>query len=113
MRRVVAQGLKAGARCLTVIASGGDPAEERALAELVRARGARLLGPNCMGLVDTTTQLRLSWGDFPVGAVGLVSQSGNLALEIGRLLARADRASPASSPSATSGTSTRRTPWTR
>ena len=42
-----------------------------------------------MGIVDTTSELRLSWGEFPAGEVGLVSQSGNLALEIGRLLARA------------------------
>ncbi|MGI5459742.1 acetate--CoA ligase family protein [Streptomyces sp. CA-249302] len=89
VRPVVAEGLAAGARCVTVITAGSDPAEERALTALVTGAGARLLGPNCMGLVDTTTQLRLSWGDFPAGEVGLVSQSGNLALEIGRLLARA------------------------
>ncbi|MER7400095.1 CoA-binding protein, partial [Streptomyces sp. NPDC000151] len=90
VRAVVAEGLAAGARCFTVITSGGtDAAAERALASEVTARGARLLGPNCMGVVDTTSDLRLSWGDFPAGQVGLVSQSGNLALEIGRLLARA------------------------
>ncbi|WOX26378.1 acetate--CoA ligase family protein [Streptomyces solicathayae] len=90
VRSVVVEGLAAGARCFTVITSGGaDPAEERELAALVTAHGGRLLGPNCMGVVDTTTELRLSWGDFPSGSVGLVSQSGNLALEIGRLLARA------------------------
>ncbi|MFG2332394.1 acetate--CoA ligase family protein [Streptomyces sp. NPDC048604] len=90
VRSVVVDGLAAGARCFTVITSGGsDPAEERELAALVTAHGGRLLGPNCMGVVDTTTELRLSWGDFPAGSVGLVSQSGSLALEIGRLLARA------------------------
>ncbi|MEV4333708.1 acetate--CoA ligase family protein [Streptomyces sp. NPDC049597] len=90
VRPVVVEGLAAGARCFTVITSGGAGAdEERELAALVTAHGGRLLGPNCMGVVDTTTELRLSWGDFPAGAVGLVSQSGNLALEIGRLLARA------------------------
>ncbi|MFF4692867.1 acetate--CoA ligase family protein [Streptomyces sp. NPDC001307] len=89
IRTVVTEGLAAGARHFTVITSGGDPAEERALAREITDRGARLLGPNCMGLVDTGSELRLSWGEFPVGAVGLVSQSGNLALEIGRLLARA------------------------
>ncbi|MFJ9824797.1 acetate--CoA ligase family protein [Streptomyces sp. NPDC101160] len=90
VRSVVVDGLAAGARCFTVITSGGSgTAEERELAALVTARGGRLLGPNCMGVVDTTTELRLSWGDFPAGSVGLVSQSGNLALEIGRLLGRA------------------------
>ncbi|WP_338702488.1 acetate--CoA ligase family protein [Streptomyces sp. Q6] len=90
VRSVVAEGITAGARCFTVITSGGaGAAEERALAELATSNGARLLGPNCMGVVDTTSQLRLSWGDFPRGGLGLVSQSGNLALEIGRHLARA------------------------
>ncbi|POX55146.1 CoA-binding protein [Streptomyces sp. Ru71] len=90
LRTVVTDGLAAGARCFTVItAHGADADEERALARLVTDHGARLLGPNCMGVVDTTAELRLSWGDFPAGQVGLVSQSGNLALEIGRLLARA------------------------
>ncbi|WP_223280731.1 acetate--CoA ligase family protein [Streptomyces antnestii] len=90
VRPVVTDGLAAGARCFTVITSGGATAdEERALADLVTAHGARLLGPNCMGVVDTTSELRLSWGEFPSGGLGLVSQSGNLALEIGRLLARA------------------------
>ncbi|WP_425827133.1 acetate--CoA ligase family protein [Streptomyces fractus] len=87
VRPVVQEGLETGARCFTVITSG--TAEEDSLADLVTSRGARLLGPNCMGIVDTTSQLRLSWGDFPTGALGLVSQSGNLALEIGRHLARA------------------------
>ncbi|MEU6657997.1 acetate--CoA ligase family protein [Streptomyces sp. NPDC046821] len=90
VRPVVTDGLAAGARCFTVITSGGATVdEERALAKLVKAGGARLLGPNCMGVVDTTSELRLSWGEFPSGGLGLVSQSGNLALEIGRLLARA------------------------
>ncbi|WP_086727259.1 acetate--CoA ligase family protein [Streptomyces carpinensis] len=90
VRTVVTDGLAAGARCFTVITSGGAGAdEERALASAVTGHGARLLGPNCMGVVDTTAELCLSWGDFPAGQVGLASQSGNLALEIGRLLARA------------------------
>ncbi|MEY9938444.1 acetate--CoA ligase family protein [Streptacidiphilus sp. MAP5-3] len=88
----VAEGLAAGARCFTVVTSGGATvAEERELAALITSHGARLLGPNCMGVVDTGSRLQLSWGEFPVGAVGLVSQSGNLALEIGRLLARSDQ----------------------
>jgi len=94
VRAVVEQGLDLGTRCFAVITStvdgpGGESAdEERALAALVRSRGGRLLGPNCMGVVDPTAALHLSWGEFPSGHVGLVSQSGNLALEIGRLLSR-------------------------
>jgi len=93
VRSEVEQGLEAGARCFVVITTGiGDPAslrDELELAELVQSRGARLLGPNCMGVVDHAAALRLCWGTVPAGQVGLVSQSGNLALEIGRLLGRA------------------------
>ncbi|WP_300612041.1 acetate--CoA ligase family protein [Trebonia sp.] len=93
VRGEVEQGLTAGARCFVVITAGvGEPAsprDELDLAELVRAHGARLLGPNCMGVVDDATALQLCWGAVPAGQVGLISQSGNLALEIGRLLGRA------------------------
>src|SRR5580704_1052491 len=93
VRLEVEQGLEAGARCFVVITTGvGDPAsvrEELELAELVRSRGARLLGPNCMGVVDHAATLQLCWGTVPAGQVGVVSQSGNLGLEIGRLLGRA------------------------
>ncbi len=93
VRGEVEQGLKAGARCFVVITAGvGEPAsprDELDLAELVRAHGARLLGPNCMGVVDDAAALQLCWGAVPAGQVGLISQSGNLALEIGRLLGRA------------------------
>jgi acyl-CoA synthetase (NDP forming) len=90
VRQVVREGLELGSRFFTVITAGGtDADDERALAREITSRGARLLGPNCMGVVDTTTELRLSWGDFPTGGMGLVSQSGSLALEIGRMLDRA------------------------
>ena len=93
VRPEVERGLDAGARCFVVITTGvGDPAsmrDEIELAELVRSRGARLLGPNCMGVVDHAAALQLCWGTVPAGPVGLVSQSGNLSLEIGRLLGRA------------------------
>ncbi|MGW1050604.1 hypothetical protein ACWDBD_22420 [Streptomyces sp. NPDC001118] len=60
VRPVVTEGLAAGAHCFTVITSGGDPAEERAPARETLAHGARLLGPHCMGLVDTGSELRRS-----------------------------------------------------
>lgn len=94
VRAVVEEGLEVGSRYFAVITGGvegeGMPAveAERELAALVRSHGARLLGPNCMGVVDTAADLCLSWGEFPAGQVGLVSQSGNLGLEIGRMLGR-------------------------
>jgi acyl-CoA synthetase (NDP forming) len=90
---VIGEALRAGSRYFVVITTGvGDPPTQEAeteLADRVRAAGARLLGPNCMGLVDSGNSLSLSWGDFPVGSVALVSQSGNVGLEVGRMLARA------------------------
>ena len=69
VRLEVEQGLQAGARCFVVITTGvGDPAsvrDELELAELVRSRGARLLGPNCMGVVDHAATLQLCWGAVP------------------------------------------------
>ena len=93
VRREVERGLTVGARCFVVITAGvGQPASQRdelELAGLVTSGGARLLGPNCMGVVDHGAELQLCWGTVPAGQVGLVSQSGNLGLEIARLLGRA------------------------
>ena len=46
-----------------------------------------LLGPNCLGVFDASSDLGIASNEFPPGTIGLVSQSGNLALELG-ILAR-------------------------
>jgi acyl-CoA synthetase (NDP forming) len=79
--------LAAGARAIVGISAGLDASRERAVAARVHAAGAVLLGPNCLGVVDTHASLQLAWSAFRPGPVGLISQSGNLALEIGELLA--------------------------
>ena len=86
--------LDAGTRAIIGITSGlgeaGGAAQTReaALAARVRAAGSTLLGPNCLGVFDRDAELRLApWIDFPPGEIGLIAQSGNLALELG-LLAR-------------------------
>ena len=56
------------------------------MAAKVRAAGARLLGPNSLGALDHTTGLSVASNEFPVGSVGVISQSGNLALELAGLL---------------------------
>jgi acyl-CoA synthetase (NDP forming) len=83
--------LAAGAKALVGISAGlGETgaegrARERAVVERVRAAGAVLVGPNCLGVFDAGSMLDLSSNELPPGPVGLVSQSGNLALEIGLL----------------------------
>jgi hypothetical protein len=47
-----------------------------------------LVGPNCLGMVDNSTELYLSSDAFEPGSVALLSQSGNVALEVQFLLAR-------------------------
>ncbi len=91
--QTVDDALAAGARALIGITAGlgelGAEAElrERALVERVRAAGAVLLGPNCLGVYDAGSDLGLASNEFPPGTIGLASQSGNLALEFG-ILAR-------------------------
>ena len=81
-----------GVRALVVISSGfaETGAEGRArqaeLVRLCRATGMRLIGPNCLGIVNTDPAVRLN-ATFapeppPDGRVGFLSQSGALGLAI-------------------------------
>jgi acyl-CoA synthetase (NDP forming) len=99
---VVDQALELGVRGLLAITSG--VADQAALAGRVRAAGARMIGPNSLGLVDTATDLHLAWGSFTSGPLAVVSQSGQLGTEIARLAARPGSASPGSCRSATRST---------
>jgi acyl-CoA synthetase (NDP forming) len=91
----VDDALQAGARALVAITAGlGETGEagravEQRVAERVRAAGAVLVGPNCLGIADTGSDLDLASQDFPRGAIGLISQSGNLTLELALLAAQA------------------------
>jgi acetate---CoA ligase (ADP-forming) len=79
-------------RSLVVISAGfaetgGDgPARQHELLEICRGSGMRLVGPNCMGVVNTDPEIRLN-GTFgstrpPEGRVGFLSQSGALGLAV-------------------------------
>jgi acetyl coenzyme A synthetase (ADP forming)-like protein len=89
---VVEECAKAGVKAVVVISAGfaetGEEgrALERELVETVRAAGMRMVGPNCMGLVNTDPEVCLNgqFGPvFPVaGNVAMSSQSGALGLAI-------------------------------
>jgi acetate---CoA ligase (ADP-forming) len=86
----VDDAIGAGCRALVVITAGeadGDAGGPRdaALAQRARDAGVILLGPNCLGVFDAGAELELVSNDLPRGSLGLISQSGNLALEIGLL----------------------------
>jgi acyl-CoA synthetase (NDP forming) len=91
----VGDAVAVGAKAIVAITAGlGElgpegQARERAVAAQVRAAGARLLGPNCLGVFDAGAELDLGSNELQGGPVGLISQSGNLALELGLLLGEA------------------------
>ena len=88
----VDDALAVGARAIVGVTAGfaevGDEGRtlEAELAARVRSRGAVLLGPNCLGILDNSRALHLTSNPMPPGPVGLISQSGNLALEISAVL---------------------------
>ncbi len=88
----VDDALAMGATAIVAISTGlGESGEEgrrreEALVERVRAAGAVLLGPNCLGVFDSGSSLLLSSNPLPAGRVAFVSQSGNLSLELAQLL---------------------------
>ena len=85
--------LAAGARAIVAITAGlGEVDEagkeiEHRVVERVRAAGAVMLGPNCLGVYDANASLDLVANDFMPGSLGIISQSGNLALELSLLAA--------------------------
>ena len=89
---VVTAAARKGVTGLVVISAGfrevgGEGIErERALTELVRARNIRMVGPNCMGVLNSNPAVSMN-GTFanampPYGKVGFVSQSGALGLSV-------------------------------
>ncbi len=87
---VVADCARAGVRGVVVISAGfaevagnGQARQDR-LTKLVRTSGMRMIGPNCMGVLNTAPEVLLdatfapTWP--PAGNIGLLSQSGALGI---------------------------------
>lgn len=83
---------KKGVRALVVISAGFAEAGEKGmrlqeqLVEVCRKAGMRLIGPNCMGIVNTDPKVRLN-AQFSAfaplqGMIGFLSQSGALGIAI-------------------------------
>jgi acetyl coenzyme A synthetase (ADP forming)-like protein len=92
VQSVVEDCLAKGVGGLIVITAGfsetGEEgaALERRLRETVRATGIRMIGPNCMGVINADPEMRLDATFSPTparwGAIGFVSQSGALGVAI-------------------------------
>jgi len=89
---VAETSIEAGAKGLVVVASGFSEAGSEGtvlqgkLLDIVRAHGARLVGPNCLGIMNTNPEVRLNASLAsslpPVGRVGFFSHSAALGLVI-------------------------------
>jgi acetate---CoA ligase (ADP-forming) len=87
---------QAGVRGLLVISSGfaetgpEGAARQHELLEVCRESGMRLIGPNCLGLLNTNVGLNATFAPHAAhtGAVGFMSQSGGLGIAIIELAGR-------------------------
>ncbi|HSU88487.1 MAG TPA: GNAT family N-acetyltransferase, partial [Terriglobia bacterium] len=97
---VVDECAERGVKALIVITAGFAEADEsgralqKQLVEKVRGYGTRMIGPNCMGLLNTdlSVQLNASFSPVfpPLGRIAMSSQSGALGLAILALAAQRD-----------------------
>ena len=90
VRSVVGDCIKKGVKSVVVLTAGfGETGEsgrelEAQLLRDVRDAGIRMVGPNCMGLLNTATRLNATFSPVtpPAGRVAMLSQSGALGLAI-------------------------------
>ncbi len=84
------EALQAGVRALCVISAGfaeiGSEGRIRqeSLVALAREYGARIVGPNCLGIASASSRLNATFAPraFPTGKIGFSSQSGALGLAV-------------------------------
>lgn len=86
----VQSAIDAGAKGVVVITAGfkevgpEGAALEKEIAELCRSNGVRLVGPNCIGLINTENQMNATFAPQmpPSGKISVISQSGALCVAI-------------------------------
>jgi acetyl coenzyme A synthetase (ADP forming)-like protein len=92
VEKAVDECARVGVQAVIVVSAGfgemsaeGREAERR-LAELVRASGMRMVGPNCMGVINTDPAVCLNATFTPTkpltGNIGMFTQSGTLGIAI-------------------------------
>ncbi len=86
VKETVVSSLKAQAKIIVIITAGFKEVDEAGarleseIADLCRRRGARLLGPNSLGLINTHHKLNAAFASHmpKVGGISVLSQSGAL-----------------------------------
>lgn len=90
VKAAIESSIAAGAKAITVITAGfkevgaEGAALEKEIAKLCKDNGVRMLGPNCLGLINTEESLNASFAkQMPKpGGISVVSQSGALCTAI-------------------------------
>jgi succinyl-CoA synthetase alpha subunit len=86
------EAVDAGISLLVVITEGMPPQDTAKLVAQAKARGVKMIGPNCPGIITPTEALLgiLPGSIFKKGPVGMVSKSGTLTYEIALSLSDAN-----------------------
>jgi acetyl coenzyme A synthetase (ADP forming)-like protein len=90
VKAAVQSSIQAGAKTIVVITAGfkevgaEGAAAERELVELCRSAGVRLMGPNCLGVLNTHHRMNATFAPSvpPPGRISVLSQSGALCVAI-------------------------------
>jgi acetyl coenzyme A synthetase (ADP forming)-like protein len=90
VKGAVTSSLRAKAKGVVVITAGFKEVDEegarleREIADLCRSAGARLMGPNCLGLINTHHKMNASFANHTPaeGGISVLSQSGALCTAI-------------------------------
>lgn len=90
VKTAVAASISAGAKAITVITAGfkevGEEGAklEKEITEMCTSRGVRLLGPNCLGLINAHHKMNASFAKHmpKPGGISVISQSGALCTAI-------------------------------
>jgi acetyltransferase len=90
VKEALQSSIKAGAKTVVVITAGfkevgpQGAAAERELVELCRAHQVRLMGPNCLGVLNTHHAMNATFARSmpPAGGISVISQSGALCVAI-------------------------------
>ncbi|APO69806.1 acyl-CoA synthetase protein (plasmid) [Rhizobium gallicum] len=95
VQRAVDEALDAGTRYFVCVTAGFKESGEEGcrleneMCDRIRAAGARLVGPNCVGLYDAAAGLSCTaFWDLPPGDIGIISQSGGVIVDLGTRLPR-------------------------